>query len=87
MEFKMFAPGKQVLSTPKIGLIDADFIKYLVISDIVKSIESKTAHIYEDVAIHFTKLRLANITNRFDTTALWYATTSNQWEIVELLKK
>jgi len=69
-DFVMMAPGKKVLTTDKVGLIDADFLKYLVIHDVGKSIKEKTAYLYEDPAIHFLKERIANITNRFEAKGL-----------------
>lgn len=61
----LIVPQKQKIVTDKIGLIDADFLKYFVIHAIKKDIDKKVAHL-KDPAVKYTRKYLADITEIFD---------------------
>ena len=63
-------PGTITLTTDKIGLIDADFLKYLVIHDINKDIKNQNAHIHKDPVLVYTKERVNSILTKFDCKGL-----------------
>lgn len=66
MENVMVVPTEHKVHTDKIGLIDADFIKYLVVWRIHKDIESGRAHVSNPIA-DYTKEYIGNLTSAFDS--------------------
>jgi len=60
---EIVAPTKQIIETDKIALVDADYIKYLVVDSVMKAQNNKEAYIYENMVHKFTKERIDHILN------------------------
>lgn len=59
-------PVKKAPDTDKVCLIDADYIKYLVVNDMLKDIKAKNAVVFKNPIHHYTQQRVDNILNSFN---------------------
>lgn len=68
-DFQLFVPDQPVPKTDKIGLIDADFVKYVVTYAISKDMENKVANL-RDPVVKYTDRYVTNILSAFDAPAV-----------------
>lgn len=71
-KMEIIIPKNESPETDKIGLIDADFIKYLVVHDIFKDIKMKNAMLYKNPVHHYTQERVDNVISSFNCKALLF---------------
>lgn len=75
--YEMLAPPVATLYTDKIGLIDADFIKYLVTYQINQDIVNKNIHVHKYPLAKYTQDKIDNITNRFNAKGFIFCFSGN----------
>lgn len=65
-EVEFLVPFKKAPDTDKIALIDADYLKYLVVYDMLKDIQSKNVIVYKNPVHHYAQKRIDNVLNSFN---------------------
>lgn len=63
---EIIIPKQESPEINKIALIDADYLKYLVVHDMLKDIKMKNAVVFKNPVHHYTQQRIDNILGSFN---------------------